>query len=207
MRYPLALQFANDLMERLRSGCERLEIVGSVKRNDKPDVHDIEILVIPDLRIPRPEFGQKDPPTNMLDKVLLELVYEGVLWPVKGGTKYKQFILPAAESLNPFHLDLFIVNPVTWGIQNVIRTGPSIFSHRFVTNQSATCFVKETGRTYSGLLPDRYQYIRGETRIKQVDRYLDLPEEKDALELLGLGWIAPRDRRKYIDYSPSVAPI
>lgn len=190
MRYPLALQYAKDLVEKIRPGCTRIEIVGSVKRGDKAEVHDIEILVIPDLKQPRPSFGDKVIHKNELEKVLYELVKDGVLWPKKGGDKFKQFIIQNTESLNPFCLDLFIVRPETWGIQNVIRTGPKEFSHRFVTNVA-----------YGGLLPDCYEYVRGETRIKKDGEYLDLPEEQDAIALLRLGWIEPYYRRNYVQES------
>lgn len=186
MRYQTALAYARRLQELITPGCARIEIVGSVKRADKPEVHDIELLVIPDARTPRPEFGQKVLHKTMLEKVLYELCNQGILWPVKGGEKYKQYIIQAVESLNPFHLDLFIVRPDTWGIQNVIRTGPSSFSRRFVTNVS-----------HGGLLPDKYKYIRGETRIEENGVTLNLPEEQDALALLRLGWIEPGKRKNY----------
>lgn len=190
---------AKDLAERLarivNPGCRRLEIVGSVKRGDRAECHDIEFLVIADERTPRPEFGQKVVQKSMLDKVLWELCGWGVLKFVKGADKLRQYEILDAGTVNPFHLELWIVRPETWGIQNVIRTGPSLFSHRFVTNRSATCFVRETGQTWPGLLPDQYTYIRGETRIMHRETTLSLPEEGDALALLGMGWIEPKDRR------------
>jgi len=188
MHYPAALELAQELVKKIAPGCQRIEIVGSVKRADKPHVHDIEILVIPNKQPPRPEFGQKVIHLTMLDKVLYDLGY-GVLKPVKNGQKYKQFVIMGTHELNPFYLDLFIVTPSTWGIQNVIRTGPRGFSHRFVTNKS-----------FGGLLPDCYQYIRGETRIEKDGRTLDLPEEKDAIALLELGWIPPHARKKYASF-------
>lgn len=186
MNYKLALAYAHDLAHKVRPGCLRLEIVGSVKRGDQVEVHDIEFLVIPNLKTPRPYFGQKNPPLTMLDKVLQDLVNDGALWPVKGGEKFKQYIIQGVESLNPFHLEIYIVRPETWGIQNVIRTGPQKFSRRFVTNKE-----------FGGLLPDIYRYIRGETRIVKGGTTLELPEEKDAIALLGLGWIEPWNRRKF----------
>jgi DNA polymerase/3'-5' exonuclease PolX len=193
MQFKLAQSYAHNLAHKIQPGTTRLEIVGSVKRGDKTEVHDIEFLIIPDSRTPRPEFGQRNPPKSMLEKVLQDLVNDGVLWPVKGGDRYKQFIIQGTETLNPFHLELWIVRPETWGIQNVIRTGPKEFSHRFVTNKA-----------YGGLLPDEYEYIRGETRIKKAGEYLGLPEEADALALLGLGWIEPWLRKNYVQAGSAV---
>jgi hypothetical protein len=179
--------------------CERLEIVGGVKRADKPEVHDIEFLVIADVRRPRPEFGQKVIHKTMLDKVLFELCEMGLLKRVMGGDKLQKYEIVEARKteVNPFCLEIYIVRPETWGIQNVIRTGPAEFSHCFVTNRGSVCYDKESGHHYYGLLPDDCQYIRGETRIERNGLPLDLPEEADALVVIGKGWIEPRDRRRY----------
>lgn len=195
MIYAEARELAERLAKVILPGCLRLEIVGSVKRADKAECHDIEFLVIPDGRTPRPEFGQKVLHKTMLDKVLYELCQDGVLRFVKGKDRLKQYEIVEAKTINPFHLELWCVRGDTWGVQNVIRTGPSLFSHRFVTNRSATCFVRETGQTWPGLLPDEYRYVRGETRICRGEETLYLPEEADALALLGMGWIEPKDRR------------
>jgi DNA polymerase/3'-5' exonuclease PolX len=185
MRFVTAKELAERLARLIDPGCVRLEIVGSVKRADKNEVHDIEFLVIANEKTPRPEFGQKVLHKTMLDKLLYELCLNGVLKFIKGGDKYKQYAIVEAQTINPFCLELWIVNPSTWGIQNVIRTGPKEFSHRFVTPKSI-----------GGLLPDDCQYIRGETRIERNGQSLSLPEEKDAIELIGRGWIAPKDRWK-----------
>ena len=185
MLYATAKYFADQYAEMIRPGCVRLEIVGSVKRGDKLDVHDIEYLVIANEKTPRPEFGQKVVFRTKLDQVLYELCQEGRLRFVKGGDKLKQYELTEADELNPFHIEIYIVKPETWGIQNVIRTGPREFSHRFVTNKA-----------YGGLLPDDCEYIRGKTQIKRNGRVLELPEEADAIGLLGIGWIEPKNRHR-----------
>lgn len=195
MIYTEAKTLAEKLARIVITGCHRLEIVGSVKRADKAEVHDIEFLVIANEKTPRPEFGQKVLHKTMLDKVLYEMCQQGLLKFVKGKDRLKQYEIVEAGTVNPFHVELWIVRPETWGIQNVIRTGPSLFSHRFVTNKSATCFVRETRKTWKGLLPDQYTYVRGETKIMQGETVLSLPEEADALALLGMGWIEPKDRR------------
>lgn len=198
MNYDEARKLAEKKAEMIQPGCLRLEIVGSVKRGDKAEVHDIEILVIPDTRAPRPEFIQ-DPkllhPT-MLHKLLFELCQAGDLRFMKGGERLKQYAIPEANTVNPFCLELYIVRPETWGIQNVIRTGPSLFSHRYVTNKGVSFYHRETSRRYSGLLPDEFKYVAGETKIMRGMDTLCLPEEQDALAVLGLGWIKPKDRAR-----------
>jgi hypothetical protein len=193
--YQQARDIAERLADRIRPGCDRLEIVGSVKRADKAECHDIEMLVIANEKAPRPVFGQKIIHHTMLDMVLYELCESGTLKFVKGKDRLRQYAIVEARTVNPFKLELYIVRPETWGIQNVIRTGPSLFSHRFVTNRSATCFVRETGQTWRGLLPDEFKYVRGETKIMRGTDVLSLPEEADAIALLGMGWIGPKNRR------------
>ncbi len=192
MKYADALELATEYVEWLRDCCLRIEIVGSVKRGDKEDVHDIEIMLIAVPSAPRPEFGQKVVHKNKLEQRLAQLVREGILREARkkaNGDRLKRFAIVEHSSIEDFCLELFIVRPETWGIQNVIRTGPSEFSRLFVTNKAQR-----------GLLPDNYQYIKGETVIvhRSSGAPIPLPEERDAIALLGLGWIAPADRRKYI---------
>lgn len=196
MDYQRAKELAEKLAELIKPGCSRLEIVGSTKRGDKSEVHDLEFLCIADTRAPRPEFGQKVVHTTMLNKILFELCESGVLKFIKGGDRLKQYAIREANTVNPFCLELWIVRPETWGIQNVIRTGPKLFSQRYVTNKSAVCVDKETWKRWPGLLPDEFKYVAGETKIMQGMTVLPLPEEKNALALLGMGWIPPKDRAR-----------
>lgn len=193
MKYADALSLATEYLEWLRDCCLRIEIVGSVKCNDKDEVHDIEIMLIADPSAPRPEFGQKAVYKNKLEQRLAQLVREGVLREARkkaNGDRLKRFAIVEHSGIEDFCLELFIVRAETWGIQNVIRTGPSEFSRLFVTNKAQR-----------GLLPDNYQYIKGETVIvrRTSGEPIPLPEERDAIALLGLGWIAPADRRKYME--------
>ena len=191
MKWGVAFEKAMELKIALAQGCERVEIVGSVKRHDKDECHDIEILCIPDSRTPRPEFGNPKVFKNRLEKVIADMQYlELIGQAAKNGEKYKKFQILKTGEVNTFYLDLFIVRHDTWAIQNVIRTGPAEFSHRFVTNKA-----------FGGLLPDRYKYIAGETKIQELggNGILDLKEETDAIELLGFGWIPPMNRREYIN--------
>lgn len=194
-----AFNFAELFAERLAPACERLEIVGTCKRRDKTETHDIEILLIPSTIRPTPVFGKPSLlHKNMLEKVIHDLHEEGLLrHPLRkaDGDKYKKRAISQNITPNEFCLDLFIVTPQTWAIQNVIRTGPSLFSHRFVTNKSKTVWIRETNETYPGLLPDQYEYVKGETLIKLGGEILELHGEVDAIELLGEGWIPPSERR------------
>lgn len=205
MIYDKANEYANQFLNLLSPFCERIEVVGSVKRHDKPEVHDIEILLIQKQGHPRPEMGQK-PYTSWIDKAMADLEYEDLLRQAadkKDGDRYKKRAIVGSGELNEFCLDLFIVTPTTWGLQNLIRTGPSLFSHRAVTNRNAVAFDRETGNKYSGFLPNDLKYIRAKdapdklSRVMRGTEVLKLPEERDAIEMLGFGWIPPNERRAW----------
>ena len=202
MKINKSLEYAEQFLELLSPACDRIEIVGSNKRQDKTDVHDIEILLIAKNERPVPEFGKPNQVyKNKLEKVIADLHYQDILRHAadkKDGDKLKKRAIVGVGELNEFCLELYIVQPETWGIQNVIRTGPSIFSHCFVTNKSKGAYSREENTWYAGLLPDQYTYVRGETKILFEGNQFSLPEEKDAIEILGFGWVEPRDRIKLV---------
>lgn len=206
MKIDRAIEYANFFMGRLAPACHRIEIVGSTKRQDKNEVHDIELLLIPKDQRPVPEFGRPNSVyKNTLEKILADLHYEELLRHAidkKDGERYKKRAIVGAEIGNDFCLELWIVTPATWGIQNVIRTGPALFGHRFVANRSQKIYDKQLNREFSGFLPDHLEYIKGETAIKPrnamgLNLPLQLPEESDAIELLGFGWIPAQKRGFY----------
>lgn len=198
MLYREARPIAEKYAELLRPGCKRLEIVGSVKRGDSLHVHDMEFLVIPDEGRAPLQFGQKIPPIHFY-RVLGELEAQGLLRFKMGASKQRKYEIVEARNLNPFLLELWIVREETWGIQNVIRTGPALFSHAFVTNRRQAFFHSGDEHEYHGLLPDDLEYMRGETMIRPLGGSpLILPEERDALDLIGHGWVEPKDRRRLV---------
>jgi len=203
MKRDVALKAAESLVEHLRPTCERIEVKGSVSRF-KPDVKDIEILVVPDLTpVPRAklEFGKPIPPLykTRLDQALVQMVNEDAIRIDENGPRKKTFYLKYAG----IAVDLFIcIPPSEWGVQAVIRTGPSDFSHWCVTRKSR-----------GGSLPDGYfvkhQMVWIESEISKLEvswnpdyaitslndtNHLSMPEEIDFLKFLNLGWIEPKDR-------------
>lgn len=154
MKHADAVELAIEYMRWVEDCCLRVEVVGSVKRGDKEDVHDIELLLIADTKTPKVQFGQKVIYKTKLDQRLSQFVDEGLLRPARhkaNGDKLKRYAVVEHSDVEDFCIEFWIVRPETWGIQNVIRTGPGDFSKRFVTN-------KEMG----GLLPNTLQYIKGE---------------------------------------------
>jgi len=203
-----ALPLAEHFLDVLAPTYIRAEIVGSVKRR-KTEVHDIEILMIAKPGFPPPEFGKpKEVYKTHLDKLLAELQRDGVLRtavnPANGDRLKRREIV--GVNFTGFNLELFIVTPNTWGIQNMIRTGNSWFSHRAVTNRDSIAVDRtRTDRMAHGFLPNDLRYIKGkdvasgESCIKRGDEVLSLPEERDVIELILGKWIEPADRSRFAD--------
>jgi len=204
MQHKDALFVAEWLVDELRTGCERIEIGGSIRRG-KADVKDIEIVAAPILKAPRPEFG-KPIDLTPLDRILRQLVEtDGMLKAVKGGEKFKQFEIARleefgiAEPLNPFCLDLFLCTPPSqWGVEFVIRTGPGDFSQWMVTQKSK-----------GGALPDGFfvrhnvvwvEWTEVPNKAEEAARMMNsnnarfMPEEGDWFNFCGLDPIQPDKR-------------
>ncbi len=155
MRLKPAHELAIHLGTQLQEGCDRLQIVGSIRRG-KSIVNDIEIICIARF--------------FFFDSCICEMLDDGLIVPTnKNGLKYKQFTVPKGDGIK---LDLFIVAPETWGVLLAIRTGPAGFSQRMVTQK---CF--------GGLLSDGLNVIDG--RVWRDNQALDTPEERDFMELCG----------------------
>lgn len=204
MKHADALRIAQELVERLRPACTRIEIAGSVRRG-KPDVKDIEIVAVPDLTFPpvdRPVFGQPAPKiyATKLDKLLAQFHDEGWLKREKIGPKYKKVLIDPQKfgielggdsMFGGISLDLFLVTPpAEWGVLMAIRTGPADFSHWCVTRQRNGGVMPNTHRCQDGAV------WLGATEEKHPDpsTKLSMSEEIDFLKFLGLEWIEPGER-------------
>lgn len=172
--YPKAHALAQAIVADLKPGCVRAEIAGSVRRK-KPEVGDVEVICIPayqgDL------FGGRG--QSLLDPILSSLVERGLfLPPEKSGDRYKQYVI-AAHACN---LDLFLVEPETWGVLYAIRSGPAEFSKRLVTERSK-----------GGFLPDGYSVAHG--RLWDADGCaVETPSEEAFFAALGMEFIEPERR-------------
>lgn len=197
MRNTQVLMVAEWLLEQLRPGCERIEIAGSLRRG-KPEVHDIEIVAMPYSKAPIPVFGNKIIDKTMLDRNLRYLEEDVMLKKVKGGDKYKQFLVKRWEEFgleeppNPFMLDLFVVTPpAQWGVQMVIRTGPNKPENNF-----SQWMV--TQRSKGGALPDNCRVMDGAVwlhpEVTGRSEIIQMLEEKDFFQFCDLEWMEPGER-------------
>jgi len=128
MKYEEALKIAENVKQQLAPHCERIEIAGSIRRK-KPEVKDIEIVVIP-----KPyDVGLFEngitPIVNQWEKVKGELP-----------CKYTQRILPEG-----IKLDLFFAEHDNWGNTFAIRTGSADFSHKWLASEWVSQGYKSEG--------------------------------------------------------------
>lgn len=191
MEHANALKIAQELVDLFEPVCVRIEIKGSICRM-KAEPKDIEILAVPDLTPPeigKIEFGKPIPKVykTHLDALLAEMVDSNAWYLKASGDKYKKIWLNNEH----IQVDLFLVTPpAEWGVQSVIRTGPSDFSHWMVTRKSK-----------GGALPDEYivadgavgQRVRGDKGDGRQG-VIPMPEEIDFFSLCGMKWIEPSQR-------------
>jgi DNA polymerase/3'-5' exonuclease PolX len=134
MKLQEAKKIAEKYLNLLSPYCSRFAIAGSVRR-EKPEVHDIEIVVIPNIQT----IDYFCDEVNKLKKVKGE---------PKG--KYTQRVLP--EGIN---LDLFIATERNWGNIFAIRTGSADFSYKIL----ACGWVKAGYKSVNGMLTKNGQEI------------------------------------------------
>lgn len=186
-RIPLAeaRAIAGELLALLNPYCERLEVVGSIRR-ERPTIGDIELLAVPRLVDRFDMFGL---PTgqdfDVLADYCTQMVRHGLLThrPDKNGrsafgSRYKRL------SYQGIGLDLFsVLQPAQWGVLSVIRTGSADFSHRLVTP------VEQGGWMPQGM------YCRdGALWCATQDTAFETPEEADVFAAIGRSYVPPEQR-------------
>jgi hypothetical protein len=192
MKRDQALQVFETLRELLSPVCTRLEPAGSLRRGTKEELSEIDILAIPDLTpppLPRAVFGKPVPkvyPTK-IEALIADLALRGEIILTASGPRQKKFFyIPAA-----IKIDLYLCRPpATWGVLQLIRTGPELFGHWVVTRER-----------YGGALLDDYRVqggavYHGAQKTKSLEGLepIGFDTEIGFLFFLGLPWIEPKDR-------------
>ena len=161
--YEKALAIANETVTLLAPHCERIEIAGSVRRQ-KPEVKDIEIVVIPKPFM----YGLfEDGIATVVNK------WEKVKGDLEKNCKYTQRILPSG-----IKLDLFFAERGNWGNIFAMRTGSADYSRYMLAG------------TWSNLgyaSKEGYLYDNNGVRI-------EIREEEELFKLLSIPFAEPKDR-------------
>ncbi len=166
------------LKEMLAPRCERIEVVGSVRRQ-QAYVHDIELLATPRFDMLQKPGEMWLTHENLLDVELADLARTGVLIAhpedPKNGARYKKLYYASAQ----LQVDLFLCRPpAEWGPLMAIRTGPADFSRRLVTR------LRDFGARCE----------HGQVQSLADGEYIPCPTEERFFELCGQPWLPPERR-------------
>lgn len=190
MKLEQAQKIAQSLKSDLEPYCERIEIGGSIRRK-KPDVKDIELVVIPKFGdFPTGQMSLEGDPLTSFENLLFDHIaanrdkYDII----KMGEKYAQIQLDltecdewTAEILGEdkyIKVDVFTATLGTWGYIFLLRTGPAEFSKWVVTELKRRGYTPKDGAVW-----------HGDLRINTLD-------EEMVFRLLGIDWIEPECRFK-----------
>lgn len=177
----LALKAAKAIMFNLSPACERIEIVGSLRR-DKQIVSDVELLYIPkraERDVHGDMFATKE--ISLADEVIGDLEKKGVLRRRLNALNHETY-----GPLNKLmvhvdtgvHVDLFATSIENWWVSLVIRTGSR------ETNLRLTTGAQKLGRRLQA-------YGAG---VLENGHVIPANNEQDLFKLCGVPYLEPKDR-------------
>jgi DNA polymerase (family X) len=159
----MALVVARRLVGALGPACERIEIVGSLRRGSTA-VHDIDIVLLP--KDAPEEFALGG--VTLLEEAIAQLVSRGNLTPVRGKEKIKVFL----ASKTGIPVDIYIATPETWATLLLIRTGSK--DHNIKLAQRARELGMKLRASGDGIERDDGNLLRVDAE-EEIFRLLDVP--------------------------------
>jgi len=190
-----ATRIAKQLVSMLEDSCERIEIGGSIRRG-KPQVKDIEIVMVPKL-LPVEAGGQIDmfkgqqtTMVNQLDERLDGWLQRGMFkqrLDTRGrpawGPSYKR------ASYWGVAVDLFsVLPPAQWGLIYMIRTGSGVGPEGNPMNGFGPAMLARWKQVSGG------GFSRGGCLHLPDRRRVPTPEEKDVFKACKMSWVPPEER-------------
>ena len=169
MSLPLgeAFVYAKSIVDDLSPFCLRIAIAGSIRR-EKPEVHDVEVVMIP------------NPAMSWQMSGFVLANYKILKGSIPAG-KYMQI-----KIYEGFNADLFVARKSNWGLIYLIRTGSADF------NKSLFVRLNEKGYTSMEGVLTRIELNCGSTEDEEI--FIDTPEERDVFKYAELDFIEPKDR-------------
>jgi len=166
MELEKASAIAEDLKRLLEPVCQKIVVAGSIRRK-KPQVGDIELLVIPR--------------ANYLDKLLHELMMKGILamrLNKRGSRTYGPKNKLMVHVPSGIGVDIFSTDEDRWWVSLVVRTGGKVTNRRIaMAAMRKGWHLKAYGSGFSS--PQGNVVCRS---------------ERDVFELVGLRYLAPWER-------------
>ncbi|MFC1961410.1 hypothetical protein ACFLYO_11960 [Chloroflexota bacterium] len=186
MKLADAYTLACQVLEVIAPYCEQAVIAGSIRRGNKPNVKDIEIVAIPQPLRTQMTLGES-PVADELDFFLRQLETNGEITRHTGadprkwcwGPRHKKFLLASGSGWQPIQVDMYIVKPpAQWGAIFALRTGPAEFNQAIM----------------SKVLPRR-NLCHEDGRLVTADGTpLPTSTERDYFTMLGLPYLRPSER-------------
>lgn len=105
-----AQEHANRLLFVIADLCEKVEVVGSIRRK-RPEVHDIDVIVIPKFDKPFYSLAWDHIATRLKKELNMQVIRKGPSLMTLG---FGEVDLP---------VDIYRAQPGTWGVLLLIRTG------------------------------------------------------------------------------------
>jgi len=175
--HSFAYEIAKTFIDEIRDSCQKIEIVGSLRRN-KPCVNDIDIIVIPRCSEERDDslFGEPQM-QNLLERKLAYLCMNHSLSLEANGPKIKRFVRNVDGDDVP--IDVYIASEHSWWPLFLIRTGSK--THNIKLARRAQDLHMQLKADGSGLITP------GGTLIP-------LEGEEHIFRLLGLSYRTPEER-------------
>jgi len=190
-----ALSLAQNLLEQLKPGCNRIEIAGSLRR-EMPEVKDIEIVAIPAIveATTTDMFGEivSMSMESALDTMLISKLMMGSFpWEIdasvkRWGPRYKRLRHRETEVC----CDLFLTDELRWAYTLTIRTGPAGFSKAIVT------LALRRGWHFSDSLLHLHSKSEGKPCAsgERCSFIKPISTEENIFSALKLPWCEPPDR-------------
>lgn len=221
-----ASKLADEIVEELKSACERIEVAGSIRRKKPDGIKDVEIVAVPRYRYKEKVVnGDLFSPTkvegyqenlldlrmryNMLEACAKQTIMPNCPWDYGDKRGPKQNIsAPFSEryysvKYKGAKVDLFVVMPpAEFGPIFTIRTGSKDFTHWLVSQGWKDGYYFEEGRILRYLWKGTRKPITGDQGPITVDKYVTepvpAPEESDVFRILKLPEY-PVEKREMVD--------
>ncbi len=161
---------AQSLVQDLQDYCDRIEIVGSIRRA-RAAVNDIDLIAIPKFQWERDDtlFGQPVR-NNLLEAKLSQLCLLEELHLITNGPKFKRFHKIIDDDRIP--IDIYTASPETWWTLLLVRTGSQ--RHNIQLARRAIELHMQLKADGSGLVTPGGDIIPIESE-KDIYRHLKLP--------------------------------
>jgi DNA polymerase/3'-5' exonuclease PolX len=176
----------------LRPGCDRIEVVGSVRRRAS-HVGDVDLLIVPKREAGL--FGAAQPGESLLEVEIHRLLNDKRL--ILGrcnGQRRKHFFTRSG-----YGVELWISDPDQWGVLMAVRTGPASFTRGLVTEEHRGGLLRDGFAVHDWKVWQRIEdpehrslcIFDGETFDATP---ICFEEERSFLETMAGGWIDPEVR-------------